>query len=126
MGLDTSHNCWNGSYSAFNRFREALCEAAEVRFRERPYEAYQGNWEGIEPAPTDPLEYLINHSDCEGILPLYCLVPLADRLEGLLPEIKANPSAEWGHLGQGVAFATERFIKGLREAACEQECVEFH
>lgn len=28
MGLDTSHDCWRGAYSAFNRWRRALAEAA--------------------------------------------------------------------------------------------------
>ena len=28
MGLDISHNAWHGSYSAFNRWREKIAEAA--------------------------------------------------------------------------------------------------
>jgi hypothetical protein len=30
MGLDTSHNCWHGAYSAFMRWREKLAEVAEL------------------------------------------------------------------------------------------------
>lgn len=28
MGLSTSHDCWQGAYSAFHRFRQALAKAA--------------------------------------------------------------------------------------------------
>ncbi len=28
MGLDTSHDCWHGAYSAFGRWRRAIAEAA--------------------------------------------------------------------------------------------------
>ena len=28
MGLDTSHDCWHGAYSAFNRWRNKLAEVA--------------------------------------------------------------------------------------------------
>lgn len=28
MGLDTSHDCWHGAYSAFTRWRQKLAEAA--------------------------------------------------------------------------------------------------
>jgi hypothetical protein len=30
MGLDTTHDCWHGAYSAFSRWREKLAEAAEL------------------------------------------------------------------------------------------------
>lgn len=30
MGLDTTHDCWHGAYSAFNRWRHGLAEAAGI------------------------------------------------------------------------------------------------
>lgn len=30
MGLDTSHDCWHGAYSAFNRWREGIAKAAGI------------------------------------------------------------------------------------------------
>jgi hypothetical protein len=28
MGLDTTHDCWHGSYGGFNRWRNAIAAAA--------------------------------------------------------------------------------------------------
>ncbi len=42
MGLDTSHDCWHGPYSAFSRWRIAIAQAAGIPlmlmdgFHERP------------------------------------------------------------------------------------------
>lgn len=33
MGLDTTHGCWHGPYSAFNRWRETLARAAGIPVR---------------------------------------------------------------------------------------------
>ncbi len=30
MGLDTTHDCWHGPYSAFNRWRQAVAKAAGI------------------------------------------------------------------------------------------------
>jgi hypothetical protein len=35
MGLDTSHDCWHGAYSAFMRWRSELCRAAGQEGRKR-------------------------------------------------------------------------------------------
>lgn len=32
MGLDTTHDCWHGAYSAFSRWREKLAEVAGYTF----------------------------------------------------------------------------------------------
>lgn len=32
MGLDTSHGCWHGAYSAFNRWRDKLAEIAGIPY----------------------------------------------------------------------------------------------
>jgi hypothetical protein len=100
MGLDTSHGCWSGPYSAFSSWRNALCLAAGWHLYEKEYndgfkmklpreinwdevtnENIRGEWERL---PEDPLVVLIAHSDCDGQLPVEVLLPLADRLEQLL------------------------------------------
>ena len=40
MGLDTSHDCWHGAYSAFNRWRCAIAKAAGLP----PLELMEGFW----------------------------------------------------------------------------------
>ena len=132
MGLDTSHDCWHGAYSAFNRFREKIAEVSGYRQQwdagrfdvddgedTSPSGIYDGNW---KKAPSDPVLLLLLHSDCDGkIEPDHCRL-LADRLEGLLPNLHGDGG---GHLGD-YAEATKRFIAGLREAAAANEPVEFH
>lgn len=142
MGLDTSHDCWHGAYSAFNRWRDKLAEVAGYTGQSNPVtnsaidldwgnvEAtigfdLMGKWSSIPVRPDgtpDPLIILIAHSDCEGELQVEYLTPLADRLEQLLPLLGQEDGK--GHVGL-YKGATERFIRGLREAALANEPVEF-
>lgn len=148
MGLDVSHGCWDGPYSAFSRWRDALCVAAgwhleevrepdgfkyqwprEVSDAGLTDENYEGVWETI---PEDPLVVLIAHSDCEGAIPVEALVPLADRLEELLPLMPSTVHPNAGDppvqraIYDGEAAATAGFIAGLRLAASRGEPVEFY
>lgn len=132
MGLDVSHDAWSGAYSAFHRFRTRIAEVAgyshqweagkfTIEDGEDASESgiYEGNW---KKAPADAVLLLLLHSDCDGkIEPEHCRL-LADRLEGLLPNLHGDGG---GHLGDYRA-KTEQFIKGLREAAEANEPLEFH
>lgn len=115
MGLDTTHDCWSGPYSAFNRWRAALCEAAgfgnlydRVGFR------------GDVPMPPvsdrDVLWELLDHSDCDGNLAWEICGSLAGRLETLLPKLGDDDY---------LSTATLAFIEGLRSAFEARENVEF-
>src|SRR3990167_2324187 len=107
MGLDTSHDCWHGSYSAFMRWRRMLARIAglpPLDLMERFYVAGDYNDPikaarrglGMEDAFTeiqeslpirwacllpDVLHELLMHSDCDGELPTAICGPLADRLQ---------------------------------------------
>jgi hypothetical protein len=141
MGLDTSHDCWHGAYSAFGRWRLAVAEAAgymvvPVKWPDLGYETdsvmlewhryeeknYKGEWDEM---PADPLILLIVHSDCDGEIKPEHAGPLADRLEELLPKLTDEGG---GHIAArgGYAGATKKFIAGLREAAAAGETVDFH
>lgn len=135
MGLDTSHGCWHGAYSAFFRWRNELAKAAGYAFRKEefydvpaidwsrfPPKCLEGDWTGVE-APTDALLYLIVHSDCDGVIRPEQAVPLADRLEELLPKMPTGNGG--GHIGDWRA-KTQAFIDGLRAAAAAGESVDFH
>jgi hypothetical protein len=139
MGLDTSHDCWHGAYSAFTRWRNKLAEVAgyqvaDVRYDSGHFPTVLIDWGHIaaenpgylagdwEKAPTDPLIVLIAHSDCDGHIHPEHAAPLADRLEGLLPLL---PDGEGGgHIGDWRA-KTQAFIDGLRRAAAANEPVVF-
>jgi len=129
MGLDTSHNCWHGAYSAFNRFRHAIAEAVGI-----PLDSMEG-YEPMFPTPEeersesvswaryehDPICILLNHSDCDGeIANEHCLA-LAARIEEISPKLRESGE---GHIPDYRAAALQ-FAKGLRDAAEAGEDVEF-
>ena len=133
MGLDTTHDCWHGAYSAFTRWRNKLAEVAGYKFYKEggidqplidwghiTQENLFGQW---KETPKDPLMVLIAHSDCEGEIFPEQAEPLADRLEALLPLLPDDEAG--GHIGNWRA-KTQQFIDGLRAAAKEDEPVEFH
>ena len=126
MGLDTSHDCWHGPYSAFMRWRTRLCDLAGYGNYLDYFTPEERAHRDKDPRPAkpipndDPLWALLAHSDCDGeIAPELC-GPLADRLQELV-DTKMPARATY----DDIRPATERFIKGLREAAAVGEAVEF-
>lgn len=149
MGLDTSHDCWHGAYSAFHRWRQALCKAMDyppLDLMEGFYEpgghrdviafAQKGlgmrdsfadiqqclpiKWSGLKPSP---LQELLYHSDCDGEIPAELCAPIADALEELLPKLPKGE--DWSHIGNW-RDKTQQFIDGLRAASAAGEAVDFH
>lgn len=139
MGLDTSHECWHGAYSAFSRWRNQLCLAAGWHLEEQDDDGgmtysvpREIDWAAITEVnlagewaqePEDPLVILIAHYDCDGHICWQHTEPLATRLEGLLPQMEAAGDGG-GHLGL-YATATRQFIDGLRLAHARGEDVMF-
>lgn len=143
MGLDTSHGCWEGSYSAFTRWRNTLAQAAGYKICQPspeeiangvygPYiglpwgefrpENYQGEWNGFVPG-DDPLLYLLVHSDCDGVIHPEQAVHIARRLEQLLPLLDDTEAR--GHIRPSMRAKTQVFIDGLKAAVAAGEDVEF-
>ena len=145
MGLDTTHDCWHGSYGAFSRWRDKLAEVAGYTFHEMK-DGYGrlspdldwgnieatighhllGEWPAIPVRPDgtpDPLIILLAHSDCEGWIQTEFCGPIADRLEELLPALEGLDGG--GHIGS-FTEKTQDFIKGLRLASKRGEKVTFH
>jgi len=138
LGLDTSHDCWHGAYSAFSRWRNAVAIAAgytvsrsteggwlhddvDIDWDAFEQKNYHGEWD--HPPGDDPLLYLIVHSDCDGVIHPKEGAPLATRLEQLLPKLDESQSG--GHIWS-MREVTQRFIDGLRKAAMAGEDVDFH
>ena len=70
MGLDISiverrevYSFRAGSYSGFGKFREFLASAVGIDLLEMEGFGGQKKWEG-----TEPLFFLLEHSDCDGLL----------------------------------------------------------
>lgn len=121
MGLDTTHGCWNGPYSAFMRWRSELHRLLNPDETGDPYGNLKAAWDaGRYDDQSVPINVLMNHSDCDGEIPAEVCGPLADALEGLLERMPERA------LYDSYRPATERFIRGLRGAADAGESVEFH
>lgn len=137
MGLDTTHGCWHGAYSAFSRWRNTIAEAAGYAVWNVKYDDgltsptimldwghitaadLAGQW---EKTPEDPLVVLLAHSDCDGVIRSADAGALADRLEEILPQLPSEN--DHGHIGNWEA-KTRAFIDGLRKAALAGEDVAF-
>lgn len=122
MGLGTTHDCWYGAYSAFDRWRTLLTAAVGPQWAinwDAITEAnLQGDWDHL---PEDPLVVLIAHSDCDGRIVAEACLPLAIRLEQLAESL---PTEGAGHL-INPRVQTLQFAAGLRQAAASGEDVEF-
>jgi hypothetical protein len=130
MGLDTTHDCWHGAYSAFRRWRSEIAKVAgvgtidndgyyQLQWHDYVEKNYYGEWKR---PPADPLIVLLAHSDCEGVIKASDCARLADRLHALLPLLHGDGG---GHIGD-YRSKTAGFIAGLRAAAAANEDVEFH
>lgn len=99
MGLNTTHNAFHGSYSAFTLFRKAVAAAAGGSYPPHDPSLRDGSgkplsddlWyfdNDITTAEKSPgLAIFLNHSDCDGFMtPSECKM-VADEIEALLPKI---------------------------------------
>ena len=138
MGLNTSHGCFDGAYSAFTRWRHAVAKAAGYAIWKVTFDdgisqpTVMLDWGHIEDAnlmgewdkpQSDPLVYLIAHSDCDGVIHTAQAAPLAARLREILPLMPEGDGG--GHVGNWRA-KTLLFIEGLELAVSRGEDVGFH
>ena len=119
MGLDTTHDCWHGAYSAFMRWRRKVCEVAGYG-KLADYDGFGGDQQFIH---DDPLAILLSHSDCDGNIWTEDCESIAEALTALLP---AMARADNGNQTCSYLSNTTKFIYGLKEAADAMENVEFH
>jgi hypothetical protein len=61
MGLDTTHGCWHGAYSAFMRWREKIAEVAGLP----PLGMMEGFWDPRSPDRGEALTYTVAASSLE-------------------------------------------------------------
>lgn len=128
MGLDTSHDAFHGSYSAFNCLRQEVAHAVGGSYGPHWLRNYHGQLardrDGYlirDTSLDDSMVYLpveitpdaypgllefLRHSDCDGEISPEMCAKVADDLESLLPECECRE-------------ALGRFIAGCRAAAKE-------
>lgn len=128
MGLDTTHNCWHGPYSAFGRFRAAVGEAAKDVFGyvpdygAHPARAFQGWWDD-DHTYTDVLDVFFVHSDCDGYIFPQQAEPLAKRLRQLVEHVPDDDCPENPQFSTRARLT--RFVFGLLDAVDTWQIVEF-
>lgn len=139
MGLDCSHDAFNGAYSAFNRFRKFIVAATGGSYPPHGPGFALSNDEYRLGTSNDPNDYseeswpglyeLLGHSDCDGEISPEMCTKVADDLERLMPafeehERRSEPAG--GHLQTiGYVGAIRRFIAGCRLAAANNEPLTF-
>lgn len=129
MGLDVSHDAFHGAYSAFNRFRQVVCEATGGEWPDTMALDGHGYWTFGNDYTNDShpgLYAFFCHSDCDGeIVPELC-AKIADEMEALLPALDAQ-GLGGGHIERvgGYGAVARRFIAGCREAHAANEALEF-
>jgi len=131
MGLDTSHDCWHGAYSAFRSLRNAVADAAGwpmnadrsdylLPLDELTDANFAGDWDHVP--GDDPLIVFLAHSDCDGVIHPEQGVHVAKRLREIAPKL---PDEGGGHIWS-MRGCTLKFAAGIERAAEAGEDVDFH
>lgn len=149
MGLDCDFNAWNGSYSAFNRFRQFVAAASGasypphsekimaeypiIRDGERDSGVHTQWWVLDDAKPFDPgVRLFLSHSDCDGEISWQDCIRVARGLLRIRPEaerLAADP--EWEAVGRiaangGYLACLDAFVAGCRAAMRAQKPLRFH
>jgi hypothetical protein len=132
MGLDTTHDAWQGPYSSFMEWRIWLAEKIGINliemegFSERDYSNPKRKMGTIKwDTVNDDLKHLLNHSDCDGHLTTTQCKKIASRLKFILDGMTGDYSNEWTHESMMYNY-TKRFRKGCLKAVKNKEKIKFH
>jgi len=119
MGLDTSHNCWHGPYSTFNRFRYSL--GYQIGIDLDDYSGY--NEKGIKDLSkiNHALMPLFNHSDCEGRLTVKESKSIVKGLNEVLENFIENDKYDYDFKELIMIFRD-----GCLDAISKKQMVKFH
>lgn len=128
MGLDTSHGCYSGAYSGFAQFRTALADMIDMKLEEM--DGFGGKTKFKSPK-EEPLNYVLDHSDCDGDIKHKNIQMLMTRMQFLLDNFdelskKIRPFRDRGADVDYVKRKLTTFIAGLKSAFEAGEDVEFH
>lgn len=119
MGLDTTHNCFHGAYSSFNRFRYSL--AAQIGVDLDEYNGYSKsgtkNLEDIDHG----IMPLLNHSDCEGRLKVSESRKIVEGLNAILGNFNNEIKSDYDFKDRIIQFRD-----GCIEAISKREMIKFH
>jgi len=119
MGLDTSHDCWNGAYSSFNRFRYSLGHQIGIDLND--YAGYGKTKMKDLTKIEHELMPLLNHSDCDGILTVEESKRIVKGLNNVLENFNDKIEADYDFKEKIIQFRN-----GCLDAIERNEDVNFH
>lgn len=119
MGLDTTHDCWHGPYSAFNRFRYSLGHQIGIDLDD--YNGYGGKRNLNLSDIKHPLMPLFNHSDCDGELSVEESKSIVLGLNNVLENFNDTIECDYNFKDKIIQFRD-----GCVHAIELNEVVEFH
>jgi hypothetical protein len=112
VGIDISPGGAHWSYSGFHRFRERIASYAGLFLNDMNGFGGGKEWPG-----TDPIEILLNHSDCDGIISPEDCAKIAPRLREIIKE--------WD-IEEHDSGSAMKLVAGMEEAAVGGFDMEFH
>lgn len=117
MGLNVSHNAWQGAYSNFNRFRSLI--AKELGHSLEAFDGFGGYLKMETVLKDEPLVILLDHSDCDGYIKWQDCPALANRLREIEKVKPYNDETIW--------FKEKllQFAEGCEKAYSLKEDLEF-
>lgn len=119
MGLDTTHNCWHGAYSSFNRFRYSLGKQIGINLDD--YIGYGDKGTKNLTEIEHDLMPLFNHSDCDGYLSLDESEKIANGLNQVLDNFNDKLDMDFDFKDEIIQFRD-----GCLDAISKNEIVRFH
>lgn len=119
MGLDTSHNCWHGPYSSFNRFRYSLGHQIGIDLDD--YAGYGKTGVKDLTKIEHELMPLFNHSDCDGILTVEESKQIVIGLNKVLENFNDKIEADYNFKENIIEFRD-----GCLDAIERNEEIDFH
>jgi len=119
MGLDTSHNCWHGPYSSFNRFRYSLGHQIGIDLDD--YAGYGKTGVKDLTKIEHELMPLFNHSDCDGILTVEESKQIVIGLNKVLENFNDKIEADYNFKENIIQFRD-----GCLDAIERNEEIDFH
>lgn len=118
MGLDTTHNCWHGPYSSFNRFRYSLAQQIGINLDD--YAGYDENGTKDLSKINHELMPLFNHSDCDGILTVEESKSIVIGLNNILNDFNKKIESDYDFKENIIQFRD-----GCLDAISKNEIIEF-
>lgn len=119
MGLNTTHGCWDGPYSAFHTFRKELGNQVGIDIEK--YAQYNDDSDLDIRDIKHNLTPLFNHSDCDGELTVDESIRIVDGLNAVIANPKESPGADTLFWERVVEFRD-----GCLCAISKNEVIEFH